>query len=96
VQPVAIRYSSAAAAWVGDDNLVSHIWRTLRMPPLRCVISFAPPLDYRESSNRKTVALLARETILDMISASSAGPQADLAVSVAHSGAVNLASEEMR
>jgi hypothetical protein len=66
------------------------------MPPLRCVISFAPPLDYRETSNRKTVAFLARETILDMISASSAGPQADLAVSVAHPGAVHVASEEMR
>ena len=71
VQPVAIWYSRDEAAWIDDDDLLSHIWRTLRRPPLRCFIRFAPPIEYLETSNRKTIALLARETILRMIKAAS-------------------------
>ena len=69
VQPAAIWYSRDEAAWIGDDDLVSHIWRTLRSPPLRCVIALAPPLDYVETSNRKMIANLARDAISHMIEA---------------------------
>ena len=72
VQPVAIRFSSDAAAWVGDDNLVSHILRTLRSPPLRCYISFGDPVAYALDSDRKTVAKLCREAIVEMLTTRSA------------------------
>jgi 1-acyl-sn-glycerol-3-phosphate acyltransferase len=71
VQPVAIGFSSDAAAWVGDDNLVSHILRTLRSPPLRCFVSFGEPIAYALDSNRKTVAKLCREAIVEMLTARS-------------------------
>ena len=67
VQPVAICYSSDDAAWVGDENLVSHLWRTLRAPPLRCVVSFGPAIDVEADADRKLVARHAREAIVRMI-----------------------------
>lgn len=72
VQPVAIAYSSDAAAWIGDDNLLSHLWRTLRAPPLRCFISFGAPIPYTADSDRKRVARLAREAIIAMLATRSA------------------------
>ncbi len=70
VQPVAIWYSRDDAAWIGDDDLVSHIWRTLRLPPLRCSVRFGTPLAFDDTSNRKTIAHHARDTILLMMNAS--------------------------
>lgn len=67
VQPVAIGYSSAAAAWIGDDDLVSHLWRTLRSPPLRCAISFGAPLPFGAGTDRKAVARQARSSIVAML-----------------------------
>jgi 1-acyl-sn-glycerol-3-phosphate acyltransferase len=64
VQPVAVAYSSPDAAWIGDDDLVSHLWRTLRAPPIRCVLSFTTPIVYDSGSDRKLVARLARDSIV--------------------------------
>ena len=69
VQPAAIWYSSKEAAWVGDDDLLSHIWRMLRSPPLRCFVQFAEPLPFRATSDRKAIAHQAREAILHIIEA---------------------------
>ena len=64
VQPVAIAYSSRHAAWVGDAALLPHLWRTLRGPPLSCSIMFAPPIAYRDGSDRKVVARQSRGAIV--------------------------------
>ncbi|MDE2148222.1 MAG: 1-acyl-sn-glycerol-3-phosphate acyltransferase [Gammaproteobacteria bacterium] len=49
VQPVALRYGPAAdgsriAPFVGDDTLVSHLWRLLREPELEVELIFCAPL----------------------------------------------------
>ena len=67
VQPVAIHYSSEAAAWVGGDDLLSHIWRTLRTAPLQCRIRFGAPIPCEAGYDRKRVARTSYEVILAML-----------------------------
>ena len=67
VQPVALAYSRADAAWVGDEALVPHIWRMLRQPPLTCRIRFGTPVAYQAGSDRKAVARRTRETIVALL-----------------------------
>ena len=75
VQPVALAYSSATAAWIGDDALIPHLWRILRGKPLRCFVSFAPVIAYRRDTDRKAVAGLSRAAIIAMLAAARAdGP----------------------
>lgn len=56
IQPVAISYSSSAAAWVGDAFLLPHVWAVLKGKPLRCNLVFGEPLGYTKSADRKVVA----------------------------------------
>ena len=67
VQPVALAYSRADAAWVGDEALVPHVWRVLRQPPLTCRIRFGAPIDYRPGSDRKVVARQARDAVAGLL-----------------------------
>lgn len=69
VQPVAVAYSAADAAWVGDDDLISHLWRTLRNPPLRCVLSFGAPMSVTLEADRKQIARMARESVVALLRA---------------------------
>ncbi|WP_158807734.1 1-acyl-sn-glycerol-3-phosphate acyltransferase [Beijerinckia sp. L45] len=72
VQPVALAYSSAAAAWIGDDALLPHLWRVLRGAPLRCLVTFGPALAYRRDTDRKVVARLSRAAIIAMLASARA------------------------
>ena len=63
VQPVALAYSRADAAWVGDEALVPHVWRMLRQPPLTCFIRFGAPIAYRVGSDRKSMARQTRDAV---------------------------------
>lgn len=75
VQPVALAYSSATAAWIGDDALLPHLWRVLRGKPLHCLVSFGPAIAYRRDTDRKAVAGLSRAAIIAMLAAARAdGP----------------------
>lgn len=76
VQPVAIAYSSPDAAWIGDDALLPHVWRTLRAPPLTCLVAFASPIAYGATSDRKLVAREAREAIVTLIGKRHPAPSA--------------------
>ena len=67
VQPVALAYSSVAAAWVGDDALLPHLWRVLCGPPLRCLVAFGPALAYRRDTDRKDVTRRVRAAIVAML-----------------------------
>jgi 1-acyl-sn-glycerol-3-phosphate acyltransferase len=67
VQPVAIRYSSPAAAWVGDASLLPHLWSLLKGEPIRCDLLFGKPLAYARGENRKEVARAAASAIARML-----------------------------
>jgi 1-acyl-sn-glycerol-3-phosphate acyltransferase len=69
VQPVALAYSSAVAAWIGDASLLPHLWRVLRGAPLRCLISFGPAFAYGHDADRKVVARRTRTAIVAMLAA---------------------------
>ncbi|MGO9674423.1 MAG: lysophospholipid acyltransferase family protein [Methylocella sp.] len=56
VQPVAISYSSPAAAWVGDAFLLPHVWSVLTGEQLRCELVFGEPLRYARGADRKLIA----------------------------------------
>lgn len=67
VQPIALRYSRAhtgenIAPFIGDDDLVSHIWRLLKEPQLIAEISYCAPVraDERDAlANAARVAICA-------------------------------------
>lgn len=67
IQPAALSYSSPLAAWIGDDALVPHLWRVLRGTPIHCRLVFGRPIPYRVDSDRKAVALAAREAVVAML-----------------------------
>jgi lyso-ornithine lipid O-acyltransferase len=67
VQPVAIRYSSPAAAWLGDATLLPHLWSLLTGDPIRCDLVFGKPLAYARGENRKVIAGAAASAIAGML-----------------------------
>ena len=80
VLPVAIAYASPAAAWIGDDALLPHLWRTLRGPPIACTIAYGAPIAYTRGADRKDIARTARATIAGLIAARPAAAPASLAI----------------
>lgn len=56
IQPVAIRYSSPRAAWLGDDLLLPHVVELVRGKPIACDIFFCAPLIFDRASDRKEIA----------------------------------------
>ena len=69
VQPVAIRYSSPAAAWLGDATLLPHLWSLLKGEPIRCDLAFAKPLAYARGESRKAIASESASAIAGMLAA---------------------------
>ena len=69
VQPVAIRYSSPAAAWLGDATLLPHLWSLLKGEPIRCDLVFGKPLAYARGESRKAIAGEAASSIAGMLAA---------------------------
>jgi len=67
VQPVAIRYSSPAAAWLGDVALLPHLWSLLKGEPIRCDLAFGKPLAYARGESRKAIAGAAASAIAGML-----------------------------
>ena len=67
VQPVAIRYSTPAAAWFGDATLLPHIWSVLKGEPIRCDLIFGKPFAYARGDNRKIAASRAASAVALML-----------------------------
>ena len=67
VQPVALRYSSSTAAWLGDATLLPHLWSLLKGEPIRCDLVFGKPLAFARGGNRKVIAGQAAAAIEDML-----------------------------
>jgi 1-acyl-sn-glycerol-3-phosphate acyltransferase len=80
VQPVAIRYSVAAsgtaiAPFVGDDDLVSHLWRVLREPGLVAQVSYGRALAPGQS--RDELAAAAQASVVAMLGGPEPAPAQD-------------------
>ena len=73
VQPVAIRYSTPAAAWFGDATLIPHFWSVLKGEPIRCDVAYGQPLAYQRGENRKVITRQAASAVAVML-ASMAQP----------------------
>jgi lyso-ornithine lipid O-acyltransferase len=56
ILPVAIRYSSPRAAWLGDDLLLPHVMDLIKGAPISCELMFGEPLIFDRGSDRKRVA----------------------------------------
>lgn len=67
IQPIALSYSTPLAAWVGDDDLVRHLWRVLRAPPLRCRITFGSPRRFVAGDDRKVAARQAEAAVAGLL-----------------------------
>ncbi|MGH6800853.1 MAG: lysophospholipid acyltransferase family protein [Methylocella sp.] len=78
VQPVAIRYSSPAAAWLGDATLLPHLWSVLKGEPIRCDLAFSKPLAYARGDNRKAIAIDVASAIAGMLSAKARAAETSL------------------
>jgi 1-acyl-sn-glycerol-3-phosphate acyltransferase len=74
VQPVAIRYSSAHAAWLGDDLLLPHVMELVRGPPITCDLFFSPPLNFDRASDRKLVARQCTDRIETLLAGAGDAP----------------------
>ena len=78
IQPVAIAYTRLhglpmgrrhrmIAAWIGDADLVPHIFRLLREGAIDVHVSFGKPVEYTPASNRKQAARHAQEEVRAMM-----------------------------
>ena len=69
LQPVAISYlrngePCPLAPFVGDDDLLHHLWRLFKQPAIDAVVELLPPIA-SDGRNRSLLARLAREAIAD-------------------------------
>ncbi|HWK69066.1 MAG TPA: lysophospholipid acyltransferase family protein [Rhizobiaceae bacterium] len=78
IQPVAIAYTRLhglpmgrrhrmIASWIGDADLVPHIFRLLREGAIDVHVSFGAPVEYTPESNRKIAARQAQEEVRAMM-----------------------------
>lgn len=79
VQPVAIRYSTASAAWFGDATLIPHVWAVLKGAPIRCDLVFGKPLAYARGDDRKVITGEAASAIAGMLAAMARAVEPDRA-----------------
>ncbi len=70
IQPIAIRYESADAAWVGDETFVSHYLRTIVKPYTRVHVDLLEPLPSAEGASAQELAEQAHTAIADALLAS--------------------------
>jgi 1-acyl-sn-glycerol-3-phosphate acyltransferase len=63
VVPVAIRYDTPEACWVGDATFLPHYVRTTARPQVRVRLTFAPALNPRAAGSTEALAALARDIV---------------------------------
>ena len=73
IHPVAIRYSSPHAAWLGDAALLPHVVGLLRGAPVTCDLIFCAPVDFDATAARKTIAEECRSRIAAALAAAESG-----------------------
>ncbi len=63
LQPLAIAYNTAAAAWVGDQAFLPHLWSIVLGDPITCTLRFAEPIDVTLTSDRKSLTRAAQHAV---------------------------------
>ncbi len=57
IRPLVLVYDDReAASWIGDEELMPHIWRRLCGPPLRCTIKVLAPLPLDADTDPQALA----------------------------------------
>ncbi|MGE0755008.1 MAG: lysophospholipid acyltransferase family protein, partial [Alphaproteobacteria bacterium] len=89
IQPVAMTYTQVSnlpvdhrlwpqIAWVGDDELLPHLWNFLSLSPVQAELHFLPPITQQGFTDRKALAVHSQKQIeecLDKIRAREYGPK---------------------
>lgn len=84
VQPVSIGYAKLNYmpvgrrwmpwfAWVGDEDLVPHLWRFLKAGPSEAVVEFHQPVTIEQFNSRKGLAAWCYQRVLEGLSDINAG-----------------------
>lgn len=84
VQPVSLAYSRlnglpvgrrwmSVFAWVGDEDLIPHLWRFLKAGPSEAEVTFHPPVTIDQFPSRKAMAAHCHAVIAHGVSASLSG-----------------------
>jgi 1-acyl-sn-glycerol-3-phosphate acyltransferase len=84
VQPVSIGYARLnympvgrrwmpLFAWVGDEDLVPHLWRFLKAGPSEAVVEFHQPVTIDQFNSRKGLAAWCHQRVLEGLSDINAG-----------------------
>jgi 1-acyl-sn-glycerol-3-phosphate acyltransferase len=84
VQPVSLGYSRLnhmpvgrrwmrIFAWVGDEDLVPHLWRFLKSGPSEAVVEFHTPVTIENFASRKGMAAWCHQRVLEGLSDINAG-----------------------
>jgi lyso-ornithine lipid O-acyltransferase len=87
VQPVSIAYRRlgglpigrrwmAVISWIGDEELLSHLWRYLAYAPCEVVMQFHPPVTIADFATRKELAAHCRRVIAGAVSDVHSGRKA--------------------
>lgn len=88
VQPLALTYTGASnlpmdlrlwhqVAWIGDMELVPHLWEFLSLSPVKAELHFLPPVTLAQYGNRKALAAGCQSLIeeeIEIIRAKSYAP----------------------
>lgn len=84
VQPVSIGYASLnhmpvgrrwmrIFAWVGDEDLLPHLWQFLKAGPCEAVVEFHAAVTIEDFTSRKDMAAHCRQCVLEGLSDITAG-----------------------
>lgn len=84
VQPVSLGYARLnhmpvgrrwmpIFAWVGDEDLVPHLWRFLKAGPSEAVVEFHQPVTMEDFASRKGMAAWCHQRVLEGLSDINAG-----------------------
>ncbi|WP_430396577.1 lysophospholipid acyltransferase family protein [Ferrovibrio sp.] len=84
VQPVSLGYAKLnhmpvgrrwmhLFAWVGDEDLVPHLWRYLKSGPAEAVIEFHQPVTIQDFKSRKEMAAYCHQVVIEGLSDINAG-----------------------
>lgn len=84
VQPVSLGYARLnhmpvgrrwmqLFAWVGDEDLLPHLWRFLKAGPCEAVIEFHKPVSISDFKSRKEMAAFCHQVVIEGLSDINAG-----------------------
>jgi 1-acyl-sn-glycerol-3-phosphate acyltransferase len=87
VQPISIAYRRLAGlpigrrwmsvvSWIGDEDLLSHLWRYLEHTPCEVVVQFHPPVTIADFASRKELSAHCRRVIATAVSDVHSGRKA--------------------